>query len=63
MENNQTPSECKHCKDCKYFQQYSKEEPLCFNFKRYPPNGCLVSPKGEICPDYQPKEKKDNGRR
>lgn len=54
MGTKQKPS----CRDCKYFQQWSKEEPLCFNFKRYPPNGCLVSPKGEICPDYKPKEKK-----
>ena len=54
MENNQTPSECKHCNaDGIHCDKHN--EPAGENMWVYP---CYI--KEFPCPDYEPKEKKDN---
>lgn len=57
MENNQTPSECALlCRNniCLVRKLYAKENGVYMDLK------CQwQSPR--YCPDYQPKEKKDNG--
>lgn len=54
MENNQTPSECKHCNaDGIHCDKHN--EPAGENMRVYP---CYI--KEFPCPDYEPKEKNDN---
>lgn len=55
---NQTPRECKHCKinivGC--FNEY-----WCMN-NRHHESFCSFRKQQWLCPDYQPKEKKDDSR-
>lgn len=51
MENNQTPSECKHLKYDMCLHPIHSNNPW-----RCP----IMDFEDKHCPDYQPKEKKDN---
>lgn len=53
MENNQTPSECKHylgVATCEFQDEATLE----------PQTTCVLFCGKKHCPDYEPKEKKDN---
>ena len=58
---NQTPSECKHCTICG-----NPPTPICsilyWNGVWGSDAACKLYRGAETCPDYQPKEKKDNGK-
>lgn len=57
MENNQTPSECKHYQESRHCGFTSRK---CSNPK-HRDVFCGLSANQYCCPDYEPKEKKDNG--
>ncbi len=66
MENNQTPTDRpQNPKECRYFDGLNfRFSDYCKNAKRKRKNDgiCDWGACRHLCPDYEPKEKKDNGR-